>query len=87
MGVAMTSRAGPEGTAELQPLLARYLVRLENREVDHKTLANRSRPVKWCTTPATSSSPDTYAAAAIAITSSGTSPGSVSAFAIDSALM
>ena len=47
----------------------------------------RSRPVKWCTTLSASSSPDVHAAAAIAITSSGSSTGSASAFAIDSALM
>ncbi len=46
-----------------------------------------SRPVKWCMTLSASSSPDAYAAAAIAITSSGSSTGSVSAFVIDSALM
>ena len=47
----------------------------------------RSRPVKWCTTLSASPSPDAYGAAAIAITSSGSSAGSVSAFVIDSALM
>jgi hypothetical protein len=45
------------------------------------------RPVKWCTRLSASSSPDVYAAAAIAISSSGSSAGSVSAFVIDSALM
>jgi hypothetical protein len=47
----------------------------------------RPRPVKWCTRLSASSSPDVYAAAAIAITSSGSSTGSASALAIDSALM
>ena len=45
------------------------------------------RPVKWCTTLRASSSPELYAAAAIAITSSGSSTGSASALAIESALM
>ena len=46
------------------------------------------RPVKWCTRLSASSSLDVYAAAAIAITSSGSSTGgSVRAFVIDSALM
>ena len=45
------------------------------------------RPVKWCTRLSASSSPDVYAAAAIAITSSGSSTGSASALVIDSALM
>ena len=45
------------------------------------------RPVKWCMRLRASSSLDVYAAAGIAITSSGWSSGSVSAFAIDSALM
>ena len=47
--------------------------------------AVRSRPSRWCTTVSTSSSLDAYAA--IAITSSGSSAGSASALAIESALM
>ena len=46
-----------------------------------------SRPSRWCMTRLASSSLDVYAAVAIAITSSGSSTGSVSALAIDSALM
>lgn len=46
-----------------------------------------SRPVKWCMSLSASSSSDAYAAAGIAITSSGSLGGSASAFAIDSALM
>ena len=45
------------------------------------------RPVKWCTRLTASSSPDVHAAAVIAITSSGSSAGSASALAIESALM
>jgi hypothetical protein len=45
------------------------------------------RPVNWCTRLSASSSLDVYAAAGIAITSSGWLVGSVSAFAIDSELM
>ncbi len=46
------------------------------------------RPVKWCTRLSVSSSLEVYAAAAMAITSLGSSiVGSVSAFAIDPALM
>jgi hypothetical protein len=44
-------------------------------------------PVKWCMSLSASSSSDVYAAAGIAITSSGSLGGSASAFAIDSALM
>ncbi len=48
----------------------------------------RPRLVKWCMRLSASSSLDVYAAAAIAITSSGSSVGgSVSALAIESALM
>jgi len=51
-------------------------------------LSLRSRPVKWCTRMlSVSSSPVVYAAAAMAITSSGSSVGSASALAIDSVLM
>ena len=46
-----------------------------------------SRPVKWCTTLSASSPLDVYSAAAIAITSWGSSTRSVSAFVIESALM
>ena len=45
------------------------------------------RPVKWCARLTAPSSLDVYAAASIAITSSASSTGSASAFAIDSALM
>lgn len=45
------------------------------------------RPVKWCVRLSASSSSELYAAASIAITSSGSSTGSARAFAIDSALM
>lgn len=44
------------------------------------------RPVKWCTR-LSASSLVRYAAAAIAVTSSGSSAGAASAFAIESALM
>jgi hypothetical protein len=48
---------------------------------------HRPRPVKWCARVSAPSSRDVQAAASIAITSSGSSTGSASAFAIDSALM
>jgi len=47
--------------------------------------AQGSRPSRWCTTLSASSSLDAHAA--MAITSSGSSTGSASAFVIESALM
>jgi hypothetical protein len=43
--------------------------------------------VKWCTRLSASSSPELYAASAMAITSSGSSTASARALAIESALM
>jgi len=51
-------------------------------------LTNRPRPSRWCTRLSASSSPEFYAAAGMATTSSGSScGGSVSALPIDSTLM
>ena len=44
------------------------------------------RPSRWCTRLSASSSPEVHPAAGIAITSSGSSTGSASAFASDSTL-
>ena len=52
-----------------------------------KALQLGPRPVKWCTRLSASSSPERHAAAAMAITSSGSSAGSARALVIDSGLM
>jgi hypothetical protein len=69
------------------PFLCRRCNSQIGAEVEAPLVSDRPRPVKWCTKLSAPSSPDIQAAAAIAITSSGSSAGGASAFAIDSALM
>jgi ABC-type oligopeptide transport system ATPase subunit len=78
---------GPAATVYGQPVHPYTQTLLEAAPVPDPELQRRPRPVKWCTRLSASSSLDVYAAAAIAITSSGSAAGSASAFAIESALM
>jgi hypothetical protein len=73
----LSRSAVPEG--EIRAALEEHLTA--------ERLSAGPRPVKWCATVSAPSSLDIYAAASIAITSSGSSMGSESAFVIDSALM
>lgn len=75
----------------IRPSLAELLPRLENASIaraylDHGYTMREVASVKWCARLSPSSSPDLYAASAIAITSSASGAGGESALATDSTL-
>src|SRR5436309_13375304 len=73
----------PDPAPRVPPLMA---AAIEGRDVKLWAAMHGPRPVKWCTRLSASSSPDVYAAAEMAITSSCSSAGSASALASDSML-